>query len=158
MCPTHLAYHFHSVRKESRYCLATRRPSCLVCCDLPMCDLDNEALHDGSSHYISIPIPQLQHSAQTTDCQICHVLFGALHPFISNPDQDSLRQMALVAGESRYGVSVKVVRRNSRTESYSIIFQYDRDQQDGWMAGWLCAATLFLSKDEWSLNVYTTRH
>ena len=120
-----------------------------MCFDLPMC---TRRRGDGCPHSITIPLPQLRHSAQTTDCQICHVLFGALKPFLIQADQDSLQQMALVGTEGSREYkgtdAIMIVRQHGRAELHSQILKYDINRELRFRDEYLYTAELFISEDE----------
>ncbi|KAI0423556.1 heterokaryon incompatibility protein-domain-containing protein [Xylaria sp. FL1042] len=145
-----LTRHEHEDEKRI-YCVAKHQPKCLVCYDLPMC---NSKSYDGCPHCVEIPLHQLKHSAQFTDCQICHVFYGALRPFVAGTEEKLLNQAVLVASEGLRGVNgcdlMIVPRKSETTTRESHILEYNDDEQSEFREKRLYSAQLFINQERYS--------
>lgn len=132
---------------KPRLCIAKREPSCRVCFDLPMCT--SKAKLEGCPHSVEIPLPQLRNSAWNTNCQTCHVLFGALHPLLAQIDEDYLQSLDLIAYEGLSKIlelnthMLLITPRGPDTEPVTRVSKHDRGKKRQWQRRGIYAAELF---------------
>ncbi|KAI1329362.1 hypothetical protein F5Y16DRAFT_107904 [Xylariaceae sp. FL0255] len=132
-------------------CVAKRRAQCLVYYDLPMCTSDQKS-DDKCPHRIQIPLLQLWQSEISTDCQLCHVFYGAIRPFVTSVDDSVLKQTVLVAAEGLRGTEgcdLLVGLSPEGPETRMKIFHYDYEEQSRlkFRESRLYSAQLFMRPD-----------
>lgn len=147
--------------------MATRVPQCRTCYDLAICywegsssrskDVRQGKVKESCPHSVEIPLRQLQDSARNSTCQICHVFFGALRPYITDADPDALENAAVVAEEGlKYigNCTIILIDRGGGTRSSTRVLDYDYNDQNKILDQRLYGAELFV-QDKFHLQSST---
>jgi hypothetical protein len=67
---------------------------------------------EGCPHFVEIPLLLLRSATKITVCQICHVLFAAIEPFMVSVEESLLANLVLKAYEGlAFGGTVDVFSR-----------------------------------------------
>ncbi|KAH4413401.1 hypothetical protein HBH92_092350 [Parastagonospora nodorum] len=135
----------------TRHCVLELETQCLVCYDIIMVEgkvnfrLDIEPT---CPHVVIIPLLALRYSAQESDCQICHVFWGALTPFVKSADEDVMTRAIIMIEELTWWISVRLQSKAPGPKS-RIKPRHEYRDDGSSMAIWVYEASLFtLSGDK----------
>ncbi|EAT87034.2 hypothetical protein SNOG_05970 [Parastagonospora nodorum SN15] len=134
----------------TRHCVLELETQCLVCYDIIMVEgkvnfrLDIEPT---CPHVVIIPLLALRYSAQESDCQICHVFWGALTPFVKSADEDVMTRAIIMIEELTWWISVRLQSKAPGPKS-RIKPRHEYRDDGSSMAIWVYEASLFTLSGE----------